>query len=167
MDKLEARALSAEEKLAKVSSQKTELETESSELRQRAESLSEELTRTRTESKIKVAEYKRQSSAAGESSTELFMRQLAERDTELETLTARYANLNDELQISRNRANEQIEDLTASADTLMVEIEFYKSENVRMKEEVNALTEAATSEGGGDAVMRTRLEVHYKTAAIL
>ena len=50
-----------------------------------------------------------------------------------------------------------MEDLNVSTERILVELEFYKSENIRMKEEVDHLTEAALSEGGGDAVMKTRL----------
>mgnify|MGYP000319487807 CR=1 FL=1 len=93
MEKLEHRAETAESKLSKISTQNSSLEAESAFLRTRAQTLEGDLTRARAESGIKVAEYKRQASHGAESSAEIFQRQLAEKEAELETLTARYARV--------------------------------------------------------------------------
>ena len=155
MERLETRSVAAETKLERATIQKTALEEECTELREQAKTINNDLTRVRTESGIKVAEYKRQASHGAENTSEIFQRQLAEKENELETLTVRYANLNDELQISRNKSNNEMEDISASTERVLVQLEFYKSENIRIKEEVEALTEASSE--GGDAVMRSRL----------
>ena len=85
---------------------------------------------------------------AGENTADIFQRQLAEKETELETLNVRYANLADELQISRNRQTEEVEDLTAKSEKALSQAEFYKTENIRLHDEVKLLTEAAIAEGG-------------------
>ena len=85
---------------------------------------------------------------AGENTADIFQRQLAEKETELETLNVRYANLADELQISRNRQTEEVEDLTAKSEKAISQAEFYKTENIRLHDEVKQLTEAAIAEGG-------------------
>ena len=97
---------------------------------------------------LKVNDYKRQASLAGENTADIFQRQLAEKETELETLNVRYANLADELQISRNRQTEEVEDLTAKSEKAISQAEFYKTENIRLHDEVKQLTEAAIAEGG-------------------
>merc|ERR1711937_613421 len=131
--------------------EKSELEAESIELRSRAETLNDDLQRARSESRIKVNDYKRQASLAGENTADIFQRQLAEKETELETLNVRYANLAHELQISRNRQTEEVEDLTAKSEKAISQAEFYKTENIRLHDEVKQLTEAAIAEGGSDA----------------
>ena len=71
-----------------------ELEVESDKLRQRAKTLDDDLLRLRSESELKVNEYKRQASAGtSDGAAELMSSQLLEKEQELSTLNQRYAYL--------------------------------------------------------------------------
>merc|ERR1711990_269340 len=100
-----------------------ELEQDSTELRQRAATLSDELEKVKAESSIKISEYKRSASQGMDTSNEIYQRQLAEKETELETIQVRYANLSEELQISRHRADEAAAAAEAVEVKLTVEID--------------------------------------------
>ena len=61
-----------------------------------------------------------------DTSNEIYQRQLTDKETELETIQVRYANLAEELQISRNRAQEAQEEAEAGSMSLKVEVAHYK-----------------------------------------
>jgi len=70
-----------------------ELEVESDKLRQRAKTLDDDLLRLRSESELKVNEYKRQASqGTSDGAAELMSSQLIEKEQELNTLSQRYAD---------------------------------------------------------------------------
>ena len=61
-----------------------------------------------------------------DTSNEIYQKQLSDKEAELETMQVRYANLSEELQISRHRAEESLEEAKAHSNVLNVEITHYK-----------------------------------------
>ena len=155
--------MAARNQLEQTQKVKTELEAESDQLRRRAKTLDDDLLRLRSESEIKVNEYKRQASqGTSDGAAELLSSQLMEKEQELNTLNQRYANLNDELQITRNRQADQMVEVTAKYDTLQVELAHVKAENEKLNGELTALTDAAQEGGGADVVMIRKNELLMK-----
>lgn len=83
---LQNRVKSAESRADEYESEKAELEQDSTELRQRAATLSDELEKVKAESSIKISEYKRSASQGMDTSNEIYQKQLADKEVELETI---------------------------------------------------------------------------------
>ena len=81
---------SAESRADEYESEKAELEQDSTELRQRAATLSDELEKVKAESSIKISEYKRSASQGMDTSNEIYQKQLADKEVELETIQVKY-----------------------------------------------------------------------------
>ena len=77
----------------------------------------------------------------------------------LKKVQVRYANLSEELQIQRNRAQEASEEAEAASMSLRVEVAHYKDENAKLYKELEDIKQAAVSGGGVDAVLRQQLDV--------
>ena len=87
---LQNRVKSAETRADEYESEKAELEQDSTELRQRAATLSDELEKVKAESSIKISEYKRSASQGMDTSNEIYQKQLADKEVELETIQVKY-----------------------------------------------------------------------------
>ena len=85
-ESLEKRLKSAETRADEAEKEKGQLEVESGELRERAATLDSELNKVKAETSIKITEYKRSASQGQDTSNEIYMRQLQEKETELETI---------------------------------------------------------------------------------
>ncbi|CAG5110772.1 Oidioi.mRNA.OKI2018_I69.chr2.g5138.t1.cds [Oikopleura dioica] len=163
LEEANRQTMAAKNQLEQTQKVKIELEAESDQLRQRAKTLDDDLLRLRSESEIKVNEYRRQASqGTSDGAAELLSSQLMEKEQELNTLNQRYANLNDELQITRNRQADQMVEVTAKYDTLQVELAHVKAENEKLNGELTALTDAAQEGGGADVVMIRKNELLMK-----
>ena len=88
------RLKSAEERADEATKEKGDLEVESGELRERAATLDSELNKVKAEASIKITEYKRSASQGQDTSNEIYQRQLAEKETELETIQVRLFYVN-------------------------------------------------------------------------
>ena len=90
LEEANRQTMAAKNQLEQTQKVKIELEAESDQLRQRAKTLDDDLLRLRSESEIKVNEYKRQASqGASDGAAELLSSQLMEKEQELNTLNQR------------------------------------------------------------------------------